>query len=235
LIRRSAGLWRPGKSLLQFTGYFALIAVNVKTARSYTQTTRAEATKATRERILEALVALTLEAAPDTSLAAVAVRAEVSVQTVLRHFGTRERLFDEALAHGTAKIAAERTAPIGNPPEDLRILVNHYELRGDGVIALLAQESHDERIATIVRVGRTTHRQWVTTVFAPWLATLSEDATEERTRLLIVATDVYSWKLLRRDMRLSRRATERHLLQLVTAVLTGDPALPSPTAAVPPQ
>lgn len=208
---------------------FMLIAVNMNISRPYAQHVRAESTRATRARILDAVVELVLDRA-DTgfALADVAGSAEVSVQTVLRHFGSRDRLFDEAMHHASATVAEERRAPVGDPPEDIRILVDHYETRGDGVVGLLAQEAHDPRIAAVVRGGRASHRDWVRTVFAPWLRGLGEAEAGERVRLLVVATDVYSWKLLRRDMGLHRVAAEQHMLRLVTAVLTSEPRLPDP-------
>jgi hypothetical protein len=50
--------------------------------------------------------------------------------------------------------------------------------------------------------------------FAP--ATSDESVLD----LLVVATDVYAWKLLRRDRGHSRAQTENRLHTLVTAVLT---------------
>jgi hypothetical protein len=61
------------------------------------------------------------------------------------------------------------------------------------------------------------HRAWVEEVFAPFLdGTHDADALVD---LLVVATDVYAWKLLRRDRGLSRSSTEARLKQLVGAVL----------------
>lgn len=184
------------------------------------QTARAEATKATRERILDAQLELTLErSSTSVPLSDIAARASTSVQTVLRHFGTRERLFTDAMEYGTAKIVAERRAPVGEPREDLRVLIDHYEHRGDGVLGLLAQERVDERIARVVTVGRASHREWVTTVFSPMLEVLHPDEADVRVSLLVVATDVYTWKLLRRDMGLDRAEVENRMLSLVTAIL----------------
>ena len=83
---------------------------------------------------------------------------------------------------------------------------------------MLAQERHQELMARVTEHGRRLHRAWVEEVFAPFLAE-SEDA-EELTDLLVVATDVYAWKLLRRDRGLGRLRTERRMHHLVTALLT---------------
>ena len=42
---------------------------------------------------------------------------------------------------------------------------------------------------------------------------------DELIDLLVVATDVYTWKLLRRDRELSRADAERRVLRLINAIL----------------
>jgi hypothetical protein len=54
-------------------------------------------------------------------------------------------------------------------------------------------------------------------VFAPYVA--GADDPEELTDLLVVATDVYTWKLLRRDRGLGRDRTERRMRHLVDRIL----------------
>ena len=44
---------------------------------------------------------------------------------------------------------------------------------------------------------------------------------------LHAATDVYTWKLLRRDLGLARAETERTIVQLVEGVLGRDPKEPN--------
>ncbi|MFC0681833.1 TetR/AcrR family transcriptional regulator [Lysobacter korlensis] len=196
----------------------------MKTIRPYTQRARAEASEATHLRIMDALVRLVAErSSMSIQLTEVAERAGVSVQTILRRFGSRDGLFDQTLAHESAKVEAEREAPAGNPPEALRILIDHYEQRGDGMMALLSQESADERARSIVTTGRAVHRRWVESVFAPWLGSGGTAERSERVRLLIAATDLYVWKLLRRDMGLSRQDTEAHMLRLLEGLLESFP------------
>ena len=54
-------------------------------------------------------------------------------------------------------------------------------------------------------------------VFALYVA--AADDPEELTDLLVVATDVYTWKLLRRDRGLGRDRTERRMRLLVDRLL----------------
>jgi hypothetical protein len=99
----------------------------------------------------------------------------------------------------------------------LNVLVEHYERRGDLVTLLLAQEGSDGQVRRIVVAGRQLHRDWVQQVFAPYLP--ADEAPDELVDLLVVATDVLTWKQLRRDLGLSRATTERRMRRLVTALI----------------
>ena len=45
------------------------------------------------------------------------------------------------------------------------------------------------------------HRQWISKAFEPWLDRLPPDDRRRATDALVVAGDIYVWKLVRRDMR----------------------------------
>lgn len=194
----------------------------VPRTRPYRQQARAEASSRTRGAILDAVVSLVMEkATTDVSLADVAGRAGVSVQTVLRHFGTRDGLLDEALRHGAALISAERRPVTSDVPTAVATLFDHYEARGDAVIRLLAQESFDPRIGQITTGGRQVHREWV----GEFLASSVQGADDPEDALvdqLVVATDVYSWKLLRRDRGLTRGAAQDRVAGMIEALLRMD-------------
>ena len=182
--------------------------------RSYTMGARAESVARTRQAILEAAFELGEQKLTFAiGLADVAERAGVTVRTVLRHFGSREGLLEAVGAHAKTVIVEEREAPVGDLREAVRAIVAHYELRGDRVLRMLEEERLEPEIATHVRRGRRVHRVWVRTVFAPQLATTSDP--RELEDLLVVATDVYAWKLLRRDMGLSRRRTEDRMFTML--------------------
>ena len=188
--------------------------------RAYTMRARAAAKDATRDRILRSFRDLAKERMTiEITLDDVAERASTTVQTVLRHFRSRDGLFDAALAVATVEVEEQKRAPVGDTAAALRAIVDHYDDQGDFVVRLLAQED-DERIQRIVGPGKAQHRRWVQEVFAPQLA-LSSD-TEALTDALVVATDVYAWKLLRRDRGLDRDTTEHRMRGLVEAVLAYD-------------
>ena len=78
-------------------------------------TARARAVEETRGRILDAVLLLHEQRlSADISLADVADEAGVSVQTVLRHFGSREGLIDAAIERATADVEAERRSDPGD-------------------------------------------------------------------------------------------------------------------------
>jgi hypothetical protein len=76
-----------------------------------------------------------------------------------------------------------------------------YEVSGDMVLRLLAQEGRYPAMTTLLDIGRRRHREWVETACAAALAARPAEARRRLLDQLVVATDVYTWKLLRRDMR----------------------------------
>jgi AcrR family transcriptional regulator len=193
----------------------------MKTKRTYTMSTRAAAAEETRARVLRAAFDLQTERlSSEINLDDVAERAGVSVQTVLRHFGSRAGLFQAAITFGADEVREERRTPVGDVAAAVRVIVDHYEKRGDMALMMLAQETTHEHVRHMAAGGKDLHRRWVLDVFAPQLEDLATDLREETTDLLVVATDVYTWKLLRRDRGHSRGRTEQRMHTLVTAVLS---------------
>jgi AcrR family transcriptional regulator len=181
--------------------------MNIPTRR-YSMTRRAVAAAGTRERIRAAAAALHEERLWDEfTLAEVAARAGVSVQTVLRVFGRKEAL--AALAADAASRRSRRgIAAPGDTAGAIRILFDDYEAIGDRVIRYLADEMRHEAMRPMVEEGRRTHREWLDASFAAQLAAAAPASRAALRYALIAASDVYVWKLLRRDMRLDRAAAE---------------------------
>lgn len=176
---------------------------------------RAQAVEDTRERIREALFTLgTAQVFSEISLDDVAQEAGVSVQTVLRHFGSRATLIESNIEYAIDRVARERVAPDGDPDAALTVLVDHYELRGDTALLMLAQEANDAQVRRLTEHGRRMHRDWVRSTYAGVV-----EGREDLLDLLVVATDVYAWKLMRRDRGYSRATTEDRMRALVRAVV----------------
>ncbi|TRW81784.1 TetR/AcrR family transcriptional regulator [Mycolicibacterium sp. 018/SC-01/001] len=188
--------------------------------RSYDMATRQRAKDATREAIIGAAIeAFMAERSFAVTLPSVAERAGVTVKTVLRHFGSRDALIDAAWMQAYHDVIAERAAPHNDIPTALRVLIDHYERRGDMVLAVLSDE-HDPRAVHTADTGRLAHRAWVDDVFAARLP--DDDPARSRViDVLVVATDVYCWKLLRRERGLSVDDVLDRMSLLTESVLTG--------------
>lgn len=189
------------------------------TSRQYTSEVRAQQAAATRQRILGAAQELFTDPAHDFTLDQVASTASVSVQTVLRAFGSKENLILEAI--GTMREREDRTAI--EPATSLRAAVtslfDDYEEIGDRVVRMLAEEHRIPGFAEVAAGGRAMHRAWVEGSFAPWTDKLPARTRAEAVVALVAATDVYVWQLLRRDLHLERAAAERVVERLVRGAL----------------
>lgn len=189
--------------------------------RVYRLAARAEAAAATRRRILEAAIGRLSERDYDAvSLAEVAREAGVTVQTVLRLFGSKEGLAEAATELGVERVRAERwSSPPGDLDAAVEGLLEHYEAWGDRSLRFLSQEQRVAAMGSVVTAGRALHHEWVDHVFAPWLAR-RRGRTRARLRARLVAvTDVYVWKIFRHDLGLPPREVEATLRELVAAVL----------------
>jgi AcrR family transcriptional regulator len=181
---------------------------------------RARSTAALRERIIDSTEQLFEELASDRfSLDDVAAGAGTTVQTVLRHFGSKDELLRATMGRGMDRVRDERMqAPIGDVPGAVRNLVEHYEDRGDLVLRWLAEEDRNPFMHEVLDRGRDFHHEWVAQTFAPQLERVTGAAKRRRLAQLVAITDVYVWKLLRRDMRLPRRQMQAAIIELIEAL-----------------
>jgi AcrR family transcriptional regulator len=184
---------------------------------------RAEATATTAERIIDAAVEVFWELPTDEiSLDEIARRAGVTVQTVIRRFGGRHGLIAAAVERESENVMRQRDKAVpGDPVGAVSVLTEHYELMGDRVLKMLAEEERIPALKAIVDHGRTLHRAWCARVFAPALARLRGLERERRLAQFVALCDVYTWKLLRRDAGLSRRQTELAVVDLLNLLVEG--------------
>jgi AcrR family transcriptional regulator len=185
--------------------------------RPYKQVARAEARQRTRDALLDAAnEELSKGGLSRASLETVAEKAGVTKQTALRHFGSKDGLIEAAIHRISEIVRRERAqAPIGDIPGAVHNLMDHYELYGDVVMRVLAEEHRIVLVRRMTDLGREVHREWVARTFEPRLANLSHEARERRMAQLVAVCDVYVWKLLRRDMKLSVAQAELALIELI--------------------
>lgn len=185
--------------------------------RTYDMSLRARRAEETATRITTVAEGLLATGkVSDATLQAIADGAEVSVQTVVRHFGSRDGVLEAVWRRVGGRVEADRGAtPAGDVEAALTALLTHYEEDGRLILNLLAQEATDPDAQRAVHTGRSYHRAWVARCFGPLLAS----GTEEEIDALVAATDLYVWKLLRLDMARSQAATRAVIHRLVHSAL----------------
>jgi AcrR family transcriptional regulator len=185
--------------------------------RPYRMVARADAVLTTANRVLDvALELFTERPYEDVSVEEIAQRGEVTKRTVLRRFGSKEALFLAAMERGgREEMRARDAAPVGDVAGAVANVVEHYERWGPNRLRLLSQENRIAVVAKDVEIGRRYHWSWVERTFAPLLEGLTGSARRRRIAALVALTDVYTWKLLRRDLGLSQAETARTLVEVI--------------------
>ena len=112
-----------------------------------------------------------------------------------------------SLDRGTRGSRGRRSDPRGRLRPHRRL--HHPHSRGRG--ACFRGQKRPRR-------GRRGHQDWVERVFAGALTGLRGVARKRRVAQLVAATDVYTWKLLRRDKELSREQTITAIRELLEAL-----------------
>jgi hypothetical protein len=131
-------------------------------------------------------------------------------------------LFQALVDRETPRILASRAvAKDAGLSAALEALLNHYEQDGRMVLNFVAQEHLSEHVGAVVEKGRRVHREWVVRHCSDLLVGTTG---AERQRLLhaaTVATDLSTWKLLRRDLGLEQAEVMAVMYKILNA-LEGD-------------
>jgi AcrR family transcriptional regulator len=196
---------------------------DVAVKRTYNLGRRAEAAEATARRILDSFVQRMADGwFEDVRLEDVAADAGVTVQTVLRRFGSKEGLLEATAERIGEEVRTRRRAPAGDIESIIAAIITDYEASGDLIMRMLSQEDRQPAIKRMTDLGRSEHRAWLAKDFAPWL----DPSRPDQLDALVVATDLYVWKLIRRDMRRPVPALHALMRRLVAAALEPSPDQP---------
>jgi AcrR family transcriptional regulator len=192
--------------------------------RPYRQRARAAAAEATARRILDVFGACMRDQWFDEiTLEDVARQAGVTMRTVIRRFGGKEGLLQAFVEDFVPSVRLSREGRPGDVPGAVAQVAAIYEAWGDSVIRNLAQEERHPALKPLLDLGRENHRAITAEVFAPWLDRVAAPDRTAMLDALVLATDVYAWKLVRRDMGRSAEATALLMRRLVDAVLAQAP------------
>jgi AcrR family transcriptional regulator len=194
--------------------------------RAYRQEKRAHQADANTERIVAACVRLikSVRRMPEITLDDMARESGVTVRTVLRRFGSRDGAFEAAFSRLESEIKSlRRPTPPGDVDAAVASLVDQYEQMGDLNIRALEAEDQLPLVHRGLETGRRAHREWLAEIFAPCLARRSPHEKARRLVALYAATDIYVWKLLRRDLKFDREVTRDAVCRMVRGVLAPGP------------
>lgn len=189
--------------------------------RAYRMGARAEAAERTGQAIQAAATEL-FRALPfdHVTLEAVAERSGVTLQTVLRRFGSKQGLLE---ASARAAMEATRANRAVAAPNDVRkslaVLLSSYEEMGDLGWRALCQEEEFEFLREVLAGARALHREWLESAFPDALACVRGAERERRLMLLFASTDYYVFKLYRRDLGYGKQRTLELMIALTAATL----------------
>jgi hypothetical protein len=129
-------------------------------------------------------------------------------------------VLEAAFAQLARQIVRDRpVTPPGDIDAALAALLHQYERDGDLNIKALDQESELPLLHKMMERGRMGHRAWLRRTFGPYLTHLDSAARKQRINELYAATDVYLWKLLRRDLNVGKQQTADAFRHLVLGVI----------------
>lgn len=190
-----------------------------KAPRPYTQSARADASAATRRRLLDAAErAFFADEWETASLEAIADAASTTKQTLLRHFGSKPGLLTAVVERGRAQVRAQRFAVApGDAEAAVDNLLEHYDAFGPRAMRIGTMAAGP--LPELGQHARQVHYDWVGHAFAPWL---DARAGAGRTRLraaLIAICDVTTWWVLHHDLGLSRADVRATLLMTIHPLL----------------
>jgi len=192
------------------------------TNSTYDNTNRQIKAEETKLSIIKAWGRLwTTHSIDEITLDMVAAEAGVTTRTILRKFGSKDGLMAESLSYDPAAISADReNAIVGDIDDILKTLLANYDSMGEAAIRTISLESKHEIARKIGAKGRAQHREWCIKVFAPYLPDQKSPDFEIHLTSFIAVTEVYLWKLMRKDLKLSKKKTFSVFKNMVEGVIS---------------
>src|SRR5262249_14876929 len=136
-----------------------------------------------------------------------------------RRFGGKDGLLAAFMEQVAPQVREQRTVPAGDVEGAVDRVLAVYEDIGDSVIRHLAQEPLHPELRPLLEMGRAEHRDITAATFAKWLDPLGPNEKRRLLDALVIATDIYVWKLLRRDMGRTVPETRLVMLGMINGVL----------------
>ena len=191
--------------------------------RQYTKQARAVTEDRTRTALLDASERVFFERGWEAmSLETVARDAGVTKQTLLRHFGSKAGLLEQAFARAFQTVRDQRWDVPGDDVERaVDNLLDHYDAVGDRALKIDAMAEVDG-VAEWVQRSRQLHYEWVDHAFGAFLQPLRGRDLARRRAALIAVCDVHTWHLLRHQLSLGRAEVRATLILTIRGLLEVD-------------
>ena len=188
---------------------------------NYRADVQSEIKTLTRQRILNAYRELFLSLwADQITLEYIARQAHVTVQTILRHFGSRDMLVSVAIAEldlgNDQRVVPEQQ---GNLQTITTALADFYEVYGINILRAIAQEDRFPQLNLLLTRSRRMHREWVQHSFDVYLRALSSQNRRQLEDQLYSLTEVYFWRIYRIDLGKSREILENTWVRMLRSLL----------------
>lgn len=156
------------------------------------------------------------------TLAAVAERAGVGLQTLIRRVGTKDGLVRAAIEHMGPQLQRWRgEVPPPDPERVAAIVCEQYRQTGDGLDRMIRQEDSSPALHEAVRAGRIAHADWIGTVFADAIERCQPQEREGLRARLIAVTGVELYLVLTRDCGLDGDQARRAVTALLRDTIAG--------------
>jgi len=91
------------------------------------------------------------------------------------------------------------------------------------MVRTLAVEEQLDIARRVLKAGRIYHREWCQRMFAPFLPEKQTNGYEQELMAFVAATELYLWKLLRRDLNYDLKATQQTFERLVNGIINSQP------------
>ena len=190
--------------------------------RPYQMSARARATEETGTRVVDAMLSRFAAVPYDqVRLEDVAADAGVTVQTVLRRFGSKAGLMCAVVERELGAIATARAAADTSSPERIVAdLVVHYESYGALILKAYGEAPFVEGLPELVGAGRAYHLGWCRDAFGPHLAPgLGRTTRKRRLAQVTALCDATTWRILREDAGLGPAQVRLGLLEVLVPLL----------------
>ncbi|MFB6340195.1 TetR/AcrR family transcriptional regulator [Saccharicrinis sp. FJH62] len=190
--------------------------------RSYNNTRRAKEAGNTKNKIIKTVGLLwTKHSLKDITLEMIAKESGVTIRTILRKFGSKEMLLEECVSLDAPDIMHGReTVIVGDVDQTLQTLLSNYESMGEAAVRTINLEPELDIARKIGEEGRKKHREWCARMFAPYLPKPDTSHYETDLTAFIACTEIYLWKLMRKDLKMGEEQTLAVFKKMVEGLIS---------------